>query len=288
MSSGHPVASWRKIKELRRQVLAWFPRDQFLATVFEGCVRVARDRQNPLRGNLAAAGLREAVGHILHGLAPDEEVRRCVWFEQAKDTPTVTRVQRATFILQAGLPRDFVKKSLGIDVKAYTEPLIELMNGLNKPTHVRPDSLLTDSSEIREMFEDVLLGLDELMVAARVSREEVQEAVGAALHNAVTERLVADAIQELDELSTHTAIDYHLIDAIEVRRMTATEIVYGVTGNVYVELQYGSNSDVRNDIGFRTSDSFPYEAQVTAPIAEPEAIDAANIELTVDNSSFFE
>jgi hypothetical protein len=69
-----------------------------------------------------ASGLREATGHVLHSLAPDSEVRRCVWFKQAKDTPTVTRRQRTNYIVQAGLPDEFVKKTLRINVSDYTDP----------------------------------------------------------------------------------------------------------------------------------------------------------------------
>lgn len=280
--------SWRDVKKLRRDVLARFPNDQFLERVLKGSLRVARQTFNPLRGNLAAAGLREAITHVLHSLAPDDEVRACVWFKQAPDTQTVTRRQRATYILQAGLPAAFVETKLGIDVKAHMDPLIEAMDDLNRATHVRPDTLLASGATIREMFEAVLLGLEELIDAARDSRQEVETAVAGAMHNAVTERLIAEAIEELDLLSTHTAIDYHMLESIEVEKMSGTEIAYRVTGNVYVELQYGSNSDVANDIGLRTSDSYPYEATVTSDISDPEAIDADDIDLTVDTSSFYE
>jgi hypothetical protein len=225
---------------------------------------------------------------VLHTLAPDDEVRACVWFKQDKNTPTVTRRQRATYTLQAGLPAAFVKKDLHIDVKAYADPLIEAMERLNKATHVRADTLLTSGKAVREMFEDVLLGIEELMDGAEDSRRDVEHALAEVLHNAVLENLISEAIQELDELSTHTAVDYHMLNSIEVEEMTAKEITYRLTGDVYVELQYGSNSDVADDIGFRTSDSYPYEATLTSNIADPKTIDANDIDLKVDNSSFFE
>jgi hypothetical protein len=36
---------------------------------------------------------------------------------QATDTKTVTRQQRASYIVKAGLPDDFVSGTLGIDVR---------------------------------------------------------------------------------------------------------------------------------------------------------------------------
>lgn len=280
--------SWREILKFRREVLARFPDDRFLRTVFDGCLRVGRDKGNPLRGNFVASGLREAAGHVLHSLAPDDEVRRCVWFKQAEDTPTVTRRQRASYIVRAGLPDNFVEGALAIDVSAYTKPLIDAIDGLHKATHVRPDTILTKGTKIREMFHEVLLGIDHLMDASSDSRDAVKQAVADAMHDAVFENLISETIQELDEISTHTTVDGHSIDTVEVLKLNATEIDYRVTGQVEVELQYGSNSDIANDIGYHIDDSYPYVATVSCKAAEPMNIKADDIRLAVDNSSFYE
>ncbi|HUD92790.1 MAG TPA: hypothetical protein VMR39_14525, partial [Sphingobium sp.] len=89
------AATWNDINSLRADLVRYFPEDRFLRTILKGAYRIARDKSNPIRGNLVASGLREIVGHVLHNLAPGEEVRRCIWFEQATDTKTVTRRQRA-------------------------------------------------------------------------------------------------------------------------------------------------------------------------------------------------
>lgn len=283
-----PVASWRQIARMSRELARRCGKDRFLGTVLKGSIKVGKSWGNPIRGNLAAAGLREAVGHVIHKLSPDDEVRACVWFAQAEDTATVTRRQRANYIIKAGLPDAFVADVLRFDVKTHADELIDMVNDLNKSTHVRPNTILTNGAEIRRMFVEVLSGIEGLLDAAEDSRKSVQEGVGAALHNAVFEKLIGEAIQELDELSTHTAIDHHWIDEIEVLEMDANEISYRVSGTVAVELQYGSGSDVANDIGFRSNDSYPYEATVKGEIADPINIDAGDVDLKVDNSSFYE
>lgn len=274
--------------KLRRAVVRRMPADQFLRTVLKGCVRVGRDKGNPLRGNFVASGLREVIGHVLHNLAPDPEVRRCVWFEQATDTKTITRRQRANFIVQAGLPATFVKETLRLDIGDYVDPLLDAMDGLHKATHVRPDTIVSSGPRIRDMFHEVLVGIETLLDAADESRTAVQRAVATVMHKAVFENLISQTIQELDELSTHTTVEGHSIDDVEVTGMDAREISYRITGQVEVELQYGSNSDVRNDIGFRQTDSYPYTATVTCKVAEPMAVDPDEIDLSVDNSSFYE
>jgi hypothetical protein len=280
--------SWRNLMQLRRAVRKRMRKDRFFETVLAGCFRVGQDKGNPLRGNFLASGLREAIGHVLHSLAPDEEVRACIWFVQAKDTPTVTRQQRASYIVRAGLPDQFVSDTLKIDVRKYTKPLIEMMDGLSKATHVRSDTILSKGTKIRQMVQDVLLGIDQLLQAAADSREAITGAVANVMDAAVFKKFIFETIQELDELSTHTTVDDHQIDEVSVTKLDSVEIRYRVTGEVMVQLQYGSDSDVDNDMGVRLDDSYPYVATITCAVAQPMDVRADNLDVMVDNQSFFE
>lgn len=282
------ATAWADVEDARRDLIALMPRDRFLKKLCKGVVKAGRDKTNPIRGNLVASALRELATHVLHSLAPDDEVKRCVWFEQAKDTKTVTRGQRARYIVQAGLSDDFVKEKLKVDAGAVAKPLLDAMDKLHKATHVRAETVVHKGVAVREMLYEVLSELHALLENAREARHSIKDAVGSALHNAVFESMILDTIQELDELSTHTRIDGHWIDVIEVRRLDATEIEYRIAGEVEVELQYGSNCDVANDIGMRSGDSYPYRARVVAEAGKPLDIDAEAIRLTVDTSSFYE
>ncbi|MDY1010233.1 hypothetical protein [Sphingomonas sp. CFBP9019] len=282
------TTAWADVEDARRGLIALLPRDRFLKSLCKGAITVGRDKTNPIRGNLVASALRELATHVLHSLAPDDEVRRCVWFEQAKDTKTVTRGQRARYIVQAGLPDDFVKEKLKVDTAAMAKPLLDAMDKLHKATHVRVETVVRKGSAVREMLYEVITEVHTLLEDATEARGSIKDAVGTALHNAVFESMILDTIQELDELSTHTRIDGHWIDEIEVRRLDAREIEYCVTGEVEVELQYGSNSDVASDIGMRSDDSYPYKVKVVAEAGKPLDIDAEAIRLTVDTSSFYE
>jgi len=282
------TAAWADIEIARRGLIALMPRDRFLKKLCKGAIKAGRDKTNPIRGNLVASALRELATHVLHSLAPDDEVKRCVWFEQAKDTKTVTRSQRARYIVQAGLPEDFVKEKLKIDAAVMAKPLLDAMDKLHKATHVRAETVVHKGGAVREMLYDVLSELHALLEDAHEARHSIKDAVGDALHNAVFESMILDTIQELDELSTHTRVDGHWIDTIEVCRLDATKIEYRIAGEVEVELQYGSNSDVANDIGMRSDDSYPYKAKVVAEASKPLDIDAEAIRLTVDTSSFYE
>jgi hypothetical protein len=280
--------SWTEVGQVKRDLIGLVPGDRFLKKLCKGAIQAGRDKANPIRGNLVASALRELATHILHSLAPEDEVRRCVWFEQAQDTKTVTRGQRARYIVQAGLPSDFVTEKLKVDASAMAKPLLDAMDTLHKATHVKPETVIHKGSAVRAMLFEVLGELHILLEEAQQARHAIKHAVATALHNAVFESLILDTIQELDELSTHTRIDGHWIETITVRRLDATHIDYRITGEVEVELQYGSNSDVDNDIGMRSDDSYPYRAKVNAKAAKPLDIDTETIELTVDTSSFYE
>jgi len=281
-------SNWEPINELRRKLTEKFPGDPFLESLLEGALRVAQDKSNPIRGNLVASALREIFGHILHSLAPDVEVRKCIWFQQAKDTKTVTRRQKAHFIVHAGLPADFVENRLNLVIDDYVNPLLNAFDNLNKATHVRAETIVFKGKDVRQLLIDVLKGLLKLLDATAVARTDLERIVAETMHHAVFENLISETIQELDELSTHTTVDGHLIDTVEVVELSAEQVVYEVSGEVEVELQYGSNSDVRNDIGARIDDSYPYRATVFSRAATPMEIRAEDMELKVDNSSFYE
>ena len=280
--------SWAQIDALRTALVERFPHDQFLGKVLEGVMRAARDKANPIRGNLAASGLREVVGHVLDDLAPETEVRRCVWFVQAHGTRTVTRRQRARYIVHAGLPDTFVGKTLKINVGKSVQPILDAMGALNKVTHVRPATIIRKGRDVRTMTRDVLDGLLRLLDAAAASRDKLKQAIEDVIEDAVFERLIMDTISELDELSTHTVVDDHYIDTVEVKDVDGTKITYAIFGTVAVQLQYGSNADVRSDFGFRLSDSYPYRAIVSSGAGKPLEIDSRDVHISVDTSSFFE
>lgn len=59
-------------------------------------------------------------------------------------------------------------------------------------------------------------------------------------------------------------------------------------GYIEVELQYGSNSDVRHDMGAVISDSFPFAATVQFKLIRPLGKKAMVSNFNVDTSSWYE
>lgn len=281
------VPEWPEIRAKGESLAAEHPDDHFMKTVLEGAFLVG-ESENPIRGNLCAAAMRELTGHVLHSMAPDERVTACRWYELVKDTRGPTRMQRVTYIVQGALPTDFVEKVLKLDLSKIARPLLKTIERLNRSTHVREETILNDDEEIRVLVDDALDGLLDLYDSARTCRDEVHRSLRTEVFDAVLERLISETMQELDELSTHTSVDGHEIDDYTITLVDDEFIELTVAGTVYVELQYGSRSDIRNDMGAVLSDSYPYTASMKARVIEPQRILQDSVVVSVDNSAFYE
>ncbi|UGY11943.1 hypothetical protein HAP48_0000405 (plasmid) [Bradyrhizobium septentrionale] len=193
-----------------------------------------------------------------------------------------------TYIVQGGLPIEFVTDSLQLDHDAVCCPLIKAMDKLNKATHVREKTLLTDDAAIRALVDAALNSLIDLFKATRECQQEVHRQLAGEIHDAVLDTFLGETLQELDEQSTHTLFDYHQTEDIQVMTIDDEFIHLKVSGTVYADLQYGSGSDMRNDMGAVISDSYPYTARLQSTCRSSREIIKDTVDVSVDNSSFFE
>ncbi|MQX40360.1 hypothetical protein GHK58_34000 [Sinorhizobium meliloti] len=281
------VPEWSEIRAKGEALAREHPDDQFMKTVLDGAFLVG-ESENPIRGNLCAAALRELTGHVLHVMAPDQLVTACSWFVLVPDTKGPTRKQRVTYIVQGALPADFVEKVLKLDLGKVARPLLRTIESLNRSTHVREETILDDDEDIRVLVDDTLDGLLNIYDAARICREEVHNALRMEVFDAVLDTLLSETLQELDELSTHTTVDGHEIGDYTINFADNEFIELAVDGTVYVELQYGSNSDVRKDMGAVLPDSYPYRATMKSRMLEPQHIIRDSVVVSVDNGAFYE
>ncbi|UWU66103.1 hypothetical protein [Bradyrhizobium sp. NC92] len=281
------LPSWPELRQRGDAFLREIPQDDFAATVLAGAFQVGESK-NPIRGNLCAAAIREVAGHVLHALAPDSRVSKCCWYEQEPKTNGPTRQQRAIYIVQGGLPIDFVTNTLKLDHKAVCRPLIKAIDRLNRATHVREETILTDDKEIRRLVDEALSGLLDVFAATRECQEEVHKQLADEIHDAVFDTFLTETLQELDELSTHTTVDDHYVSEVRVLNVDEEFINIVANGTVYVELQYGSGSDLRNDMGAVISDSYPYSARMKSKVRSASEIIKDTVVVSVDNRSFYE
>jgi len=263
------------------------PLDPFESLVLVGCHRVLLDAENPIRLNLFAAGIREIFTHLLHRLAPDADVIGCAWYVPPPDNKPPTRKQRARYAMQGGLTDAFVSRA-GVEVETLLKELLDAVDDLSKYTHVRPGSIVSSQAEIDAFVAGATAALRNLFTWIEECRATVADAVVSTVNQAALHALVQQTVQELDELSSATAVEDVHVEDLTVVSLTHDAIVFHAAGEVSVELQWGSPSDFRRGDGATMDACFPFRMRLTARPADVEKLDSFTVaDITVENKSWF-
>ncbi|SRR5579871_33496 len=260
--------------------------DQFSQDLLAGATLPLDQQNNPLRAHQFAGSFRELISYVLEEIAPKDRVSNCHWYEQEEGLEGPTRKQRALYACRGGLTTEFMKGKLGIDPADFNSSFSEVFKELNKSTHVRPNSLMSDQTEIDEFAENAIAALQEVFDTIDDVRARVVDAVSALLHREAMSQFINETIEELGEISSHYSTEVVWLDEIEVMSLNAETIRYRVKGSVDVTLQYGSASDRAGDMGAEIDESFPYECIAVAPVLTPLAFDHAETQMSVDTRSW--
>jgi hypothetical protein len=241
--------------------------DDFSRAVLSGSLRALSDDNNRIRVSLFALGIRELVRHVLEQMAPDDEVKRCKWFTHAHDNADkpstrsgervkVTRRDRMIYAIQGGIPDTLFKKT-GFDNKRAQDRLLSTIDGLNKHVHMQPEYLMTPAASIVGLVEEVFEVVFDFLEAVEEFRVQVREAVSSSVNEEVFKAFFL-TVDNLDVLSTHTRVEAVQADDVLAVKLGASEVLFEVSGTVYVELIYGSGSDERSGNGARINDQYPF------------------------------
>lgn len=242
--------------------------DQFARDLLAGSLLVAKDSANPVRLHLAAAGLRELFGHVLHRDAPDEDVRACAWFVQDPNTPTVTRGQKAIYLTQGGLSDAFVE-GLGLDVGDLHKTAIKSIQVLNKATHVRPETLIVDEAAIDTFIEEALAALEGLLVSFQDGRDAVRDSLVDDVFQAMWDTLIQETFDEINILAGKGyEVDPWIDDQhIEIDAIRSEVVVVRFSGIANVTLHYGPKNDAAE-----IPHDFPFWMRFEAPVDNPSKL----------------
>lgn len=252
-----------------------------------GALRTVEDLDNPVRHHQFSNSLRSLFENLLHELAPDENVTKCNWFKIETNNGSVSRRQRAVYATQGGLSIRYIKSVLGFDPAPLHRSVVNSINSLSKYTHVRPESLIEDQKQISAFVKESLEALEGLFVAIEECRHRVIDALQAKIDQSVVDALVSDTLDEVDILATHYWYDDHTIDRISVTLIDHEEITFRVDGNLSVGLQYGSDSDYRNDFGVRDGADFPFVCVLTSRTEEPNALEIDPRSISIDTTEWW-
>ena len=262
---------------------------EFHKKLLAASLKSLEDTTNPLSFNNFCTGFRELVRHVLSDLAPDAEIKACGWYTPDKSSRSgITRSQAITYVIQGGLPSEYVTSVLDIDVSEERRTLVAATNQLNKYTHVGVDTFGIAPVQASEKAELAVRALSNVLALAGHCRSELARALEEHIHDEVVGAAISETIGSIDELATH-----HTIEEIDVEEVTVTKVDSGhvhinASGTIGVGLQWGSNSDLRRGDGATGNDSFPFTCELRSSVESPEKLQVVDDALLVDTSSWWE
>jgi len=244
---------------------------------------------NPLSFNNYCTGFRELVRHVLSDLAPDAETKACSWFKRDETSKSgITRAHAITYVIQGGLPGKYVQEVLGIDVSDEKAVLIAAVNQLNKFTHVNESTFGIDTAHAMAKAELAIRALSNVLELAQECRSELARAMEREIHKEVVASVISETIGSIDELATHHCVEGIYVEEVNVTKVASQYIYLQALGTIEVELQWGSNSDLRRGEGAVGSDSFPFVCDLQSHVDSPDVLEVIEDALCVDTSSWWE
>jgi hypothetical protein len=243
----------------------------------------------PLCFNNFAYALRELLRHVFHRLAPEASLKNCTWYKPDHTSSNgVTRNHRAKYMIQGGLTDTFVERKLGIDIEPVLTQLSSAFKVLNSFTHVEPDTFNLPARKVEKLALNCLEASKLLLDNIAGCRSAILRGLSAAIDDHLLSEAISDTIRELDELATHYFVEGVCVESTHVVDIGCDQLTLRAEGSVEVELQYGSGSDLRNDIGAVMNDSFPFSAQLHVKLQRPLGRNAKVENFKVDTSSWYE
>lgn len=266
--------------------------DSFDKELVDYAFRNLEDKDNPLKLNNFSYVLRELLYRILNRKAPHKEVVKCSWFSPMikKEPSQATKVQQMQYLMLDHFPYEFVKHILGIDTENVADYLNDTLKSMNAYTHVNQRSINLSDVEMNKRVNEICTLFTNLFGVVKKIRSRIHKGVLETIDNNLLETMYVETFNEIDILSTHSTIESYLIHNKEIERVTDKELICKINGEVAVHLQYGSDSDIKNDKGYETSMSFPFTSSFSCTLMENGIenyeIKPGNIE--IDTDSFYE
>ena len=263
--------------------------NDFQRRLLAATIQSVQDESNPLRLNNFSSSFRELFRHVLVELAPDHQVTATSWFvPDEKNGGRVTRAQKVNYVVHGGLDPAYVEDELGIDIGAERKALLKTIDQLNKFTHVNEDSFGSNPKDVERNAFAACEALQSFLDCADEARNLLCSRVEGQVHDDVVSEAISETILSLDEIASHHYIDEVDVHQIEVTSMDHAEIQFTAYGSLGVELQWGSNSDVRRGEGALIRDSYPLTCKFTSKVESPEELEVVEDSLCVDTSSWWD
>jgi hypothetical protein len=259
-----------------------------LKDIFLGSVKVLSDFSNPMRFSFASHGFRELLREIFEQIAPDSEVMKSSWFEGYLDkdgNKKVKRTERAKFAIVRFLDPDLFSDDLQQRIEDLAKDIEKITQKLNSYVHINFKTLKKPLSEAESLLELTLQRYIELLEKVKTSKILFDVELQKKIEEELSEIFIWNwTFDELDTLSTHTRIEEVEFIEFIIENIDKNFIYFFGEGNVYCNLQYGSDGDVARGDGCDFDHSFPIRFKGKA---ESDTIEINPNNISIDTNKFY-
>ena len=256
--------------------------DQFSRDLLKGALAALTQENVATRAQHFSVSMRDLSDHMLKQLAPDDEaVKKCPWYNQHPKIQGPTRRERALYASRGGLTDSFIKDELTLDPGEFHAEISPAFKKLNKCTHLKPDTVITDPAELDDLADNTIGALLEIFDVTNNVRKEIVSRIGIHLYDAAIGAFINETIDSLDLIAGRYETEGVLYDEMRVLSIEAGKIHYEITGSVDVTLHYGSEPNSAT-----IKENFPFTCATEASTAEPLKLLSEHTDMKVDTSSW--
>lgn len=161
------------------------------------------------------------------------------------------------------------------------QELLENNDTLSKYTHISP-AVFTHEAQGNSVAINLFNSLWKFFKTIVETREKLCNYFEQKIYDVIHDELALGYFEILENLATHTSVDGGEIETVDLISIDDKYLKFRVDGVAYVNLQYGSNSDLRRGDGYEYQESFPFSSIAYAKIAMLDELTCEGIEIDID------
>lgn len=241
---------------------------KFLSSDFEKKLLIEVENnlnsKSKIRFSNFAYAMRELIDIVLLRLAPNNNVKQCCWYEvpEIADGRDVSREQRIKYAIQGSLSDtilEIIDLEIDEDIKSMNKYISKV---LSKYTHISEKLFNLNQSEVMQNAYDfdrkIRVFIKKTEEVVNLIEGKFEELINDTMINEIVSMENEIVLNELDILSTHSTIDDISDVCLKINNMSSHIISYTIHGNICVQLQYGSDGDVKRGDGSTGYITFPF------------------------------
>jgi hypothetical protein len=258
---------------------------RFEKDLFRAAIENITRSNSPVRFNNFAYVIRELTRHVLKRLAPDENILKSQWYKNELPIENgITRPQRIYYAIHGGLEPSYVQEVLGIDIPDFKKRFIEIIDRLSKYTHIETETFGLNDENTSAYANQTLEVFLELFSFITETKESLSEALYEHVDQALFDAVLEETFSEIDILATHHHLQNVHIEPLDILDIDHEFIYFEASGSIWYEMQWGSNSDLKQGDGMLFDEFFPYKCQIHASVRNLKDIKVDMSSIEIDTS----